>query len=405
MPFTIALSGLSAASDDLSVTANNIANSNTTGYKRSRSEFAEVYAVSSESLAPNVTGSGVALSNIAQQFEQGKIDFTGNSLDLAIAGEGFFTLSDNGKTSYTRAGSFIVDRDGYVGDSSGRRLQVYPPLGNGTFNTGGLQDLRLLTGQNAPRATSEVTLGVNLPATATAPQVGVFDPNDPLSFNHTTSTTVYDSLGSPHTASVYFLKGAAANAWEAITYVDGNQVGAAQAVEFDSSGQLTTPATGIINPGPYDPGNGANPLEVGIDLQLTTQYGASYGVNTLAQNGFTTGRLTGIEVDQTGVVFARFTNGRADEIGKVALSNFASLNSLGQQDATNWVETFASGDALRGEAGTASFGLVQAGALEASNVDLTKQLVNMITAQRNFQANAQVISTADAITQTIINIR
>lgn len=405
MPFTIALSGLSAASDDLGVTANNIANSNTNGFKKSRSEFAEVYAVSTESLASNTTGSGVRLNSVAQQFDQGNIDFTGNSLDLAIAGEGFFTLSDAGSLSYTRAGAFSVDRDGYVGDADGRRLQVYPSLGNGAFNTGGLQDLRLLTGQNPPQATAEVTLGVNLPADATVPSVGAFDPNDPLSFNHTTSTTIYDSLGASHTASVYFIRGAAPNTWDTRVYVDGNAVGGANAVNFDAAGQLTVPASGIITNPPYDPGNGASPINLDLDLQLTTQFGGSYGVNTLAQDGFASGRLTGIEVDQSGVVFARFTNGRAEEIGKVALSNFASLENLGQVGDTNWVETFASGDALRGEAGTASFGLIQSGALEASNVDLTDQWVNMITAQRNFQANAQVISTADAITQTIINIR
>ncbi len=405
MPFTIALSGLSAASDDLGVTANNIANSNTNGFKKSRSEFAEVYAVSSESLAANSTGSGVRLNSVAQQFDQGNIDFTGNSLDLAIAGEGFFTLSENGSLSYTRAGAFSVNRDGYVGDADGRRLQVYPSLGNGAFNTGGLQDLRLLTGQNPPQPTAEITLGVNLPADATVPAVGVFDPNDPLSFNHTTSTTIYDSLGATHTASVYFIRSAAPNTWDTRVFVDGNAVGGANAVTFDATGQLVTPATGVITNPPYDPGNGASPINLDLDLQLTTQFGGSYGVNTLAQDGFASGRLTGIEVDQSGVVFARFTNGRADEIGKVALSNFASLENLGQVGDTNWVETFASGDALRGEAGTASFGLIQSGALEASNVDLTDQLVNMITAQRNFQANAQVISTADAITQTIINIR
>lgn len=405
MPFTIALSGLSAASDDLGVTANNIANSNTNGFKKSRSEFAEVYAVSSESLAANSTGSGVRLNSVAQQFDQGNIDFTGNSLDLAIAGEGFFTLSENGSLSYTRAGAFSVDRDGYVGDADGRRLQVYPSLGNGAFNTGGLQDLRLLTGQNPPQQTAEITLGVNLPADATVPAVGVFDPNDPLSFNHTTSTTIYDSLGATHTASVYFIRGAAPNTWDTRVYIDGNTVGGANPVSFDAAGQLVSPATGIVTSPPYDPANGASPINLDLDLQLTTQFGGSYGVNTLAQDGFASGRLTGIEVDQSGVVFARFTNGRADEIGKVALSNFASLENLGQVGDTNWVETFASGDALRGEAGTASFGLIQSGALESSNVDLTNQLVNMITAQRNFQANAQVISTADAITQTIINIR
>ena len=405
MPFTIALSGLNAASDDLKVTANNIANSNTNGFKKSRTEFSEVYAVSGESLARNATGSGVRLNSVAQQFNQGNIDFTGNSLDLAITGQGFFTLSDSGTLSYTRAGAFAVDRDGYVSDPTARRLQVYPPLGNGVFNTGGLQDLRLLTGQNPPQATANVTLGVNLPANAIVPTNPIFDPNDPLSFSHTTSTTIYDSLGASHTSSIYFIKGAAANTWETRMYVDGTAVGGANALSFDSTGQIVVPASGIISHPPYVPPNDSNPITLDLDLQLTTQFGGSYGVNTLAQDGFASGRLTGIEIDPSGVVFARYTNGRADEIGKVALSNFPSLENLGQIGDTNWAETFSSGSALRGEAGTASFGLIQSGALEASNVDLTDQLVNMITAQRNFQANAQVISTADAITQTIINIR
>ena len=405
MSFTIALSGLNAASDDLSVTANNIANASTNGFKESRSEFAEIFATSSDSVASNVSGSGVRLNNIAQQFNQGNVDFTGNNLDMAITGQGFFTLSDNGSSVYTRAGQFSVDREGFVGDSDGRRLQVYPPLGNGAFNTGGLDDLRLLTDQNSPEATTDITLGVNLPADADVPPNGTFDPTDPLSFNHTTSTTSYDSLGAAHTTSVFFVKSATPNEWQTRTFVDGVSTGPAQAITFDSVGRLATPASGIVTSPPFALANGADDMNFSVDLQLTTQFGGSYGVNALSQNGFASGRLTGIEVDPSGVVFARFTNGRSDEIGKVALSNFASLDNLGQIGDTNWVETFGSGDALRGEAGTASFGLIQSGALEASNVDLTEQLVSMINAQRNFQANAQVISTADAITQTIINIR
>ncbi len=405
MPFTIALSGLNAASDDLGVTANNIANSSTNGFKESRAQFAEVFAVGSEAIADNSIGSGVRLAEVAQQFSQGNIDFTGNSLDLAVTGQGFFTLSDNGSLLYSRAGAFGVDREGFVVNSDGQRLQVYPALGNNAFNTGGLSDLQLLTDQNPPSATTEFDLGVNLPADAAVPANATFDPNDPLSFNHTTSTTIYDSLGAARTASVYFVKDPAVNTWQQYLYIDGNSVGPAQAITFDANGGLVTPPTGVIANPPYDPLNGANPITLSLDLQNTTQFGGIFGVNSLLQDGFASGRLTGIEIDASGVVFARFTNGQSEELGKVALSNFANPQGLGQIGDTNWVETFSSGDALRGEAGTASFGLVQSGALEASNVDLTEQLVNMITSQRNFQANAQVISTADAITQTIINIR
>ncbi len=405
MPFNIALSGLNAASDDLGVTANNIANANTNGFKQSRAEFAEVFAASSESLTANAIGSGVRLKSIAQEFSQGNVDFTGNTLDLAITGQGFFTLSDDGSLSYTRAGAFSADRSGFVTDADGRRLQIYPPVGQGVFNTGDLQDLRLFTGQNPPQASTEIELGLNLPADASVPVNPVFDSGDPSSFNHTTSTTIYDSLGAPHTAAVYFIKDAAANTWQTRMQIDGTDVGGTSTLAFDQAGQITTPAGGLINFPPFTPASGASDITLELNLAQTTQFGGSYAVNTLAQNGFTAGRLTGIEIDPSGVVFARFTNGRSDELGKVALSNFASVGNLGQISDTNWVETFGSGDVLRGEAGTATFGLIQAGALEASNVDLTEQLVNMITAQRNFQANAQVISTADAITQTIINIR
>ena len=204
---------------------------------------------------------------------------------------------------------------------------------------------------------------------------------------------------------MFFVKTAVPNEWDARIFVDGEETGPLQTLTFDGVGRLTSPASGIITSPPFPLANGAEDLNFSVDLQQTTQFGGTYGVNALSQNGFASGRLTGIEVDPTGVVFARFTNGRSDEIGKVALSSFASVGNLGQIGDTNWVETFSSGDALRGEAGTASFGLIQAGALEASNVDLTAQLVGMINAQRNFQANAQVISTVDAITQTIINIR
>ncbi|MEM7219892.1 MAG: flagellar hook protein FlgE [Pseudomonadota bacterium] len=405
MSFAIALSGLNAASDDLSVTANNIANASTNGFKQSRPEFAEIFAVASDSVASNQIGNGVRLSNVRQEFTQGNVDFTGNSLDLAVTGQGFFTLSDNGALQYTRAGQFTVDREGFVGDVDGRRLQVYPPVGNGTFNTGGLTDLQLITEQNPPVATENVVMGVNLPADSPVPDNPTFDTTDPLSFNHTTSITIHDSLGATHTASVFYVKTAVPNEWDAHLFVDGVAVSPPNTIAFDAGGQLVTPVGGIIAHPALPLTNGADPLTINLDIQQTTQFGGDYSVNALSQDGLAAGRLTGIEIDASGVVFARFDNGRTSELGKVALANFVSVDNLGQIGDTNWIETFGSGEVLQGEAGTSSFGLIQSGALEASNVDLTAQLVNMISAQRNFQANAQVISTTDQITQTIINLR
>ncbi|MEL7296755.1 MAG: flagellar hook protein FlgE [Pseudomonadota bacterium] len=405
MVFRIALSGLNAASADLGVTANNIANVNTTGFKGSRAQFADVYAVGTQSVSSTVGGSGARLAEIAQQFTQGNIDFTENSLDLAISGEGFFVLNDNGSRLYTRAGNFSVDRDGFVVNSAGLRVQSYPVGADGLFNTGNLTDLQLNTGANPPRATDRISFGLNLPADDPQPINPVFDPADASSFNYTTSVTIFDTLGAAHTATSYFIKGANPNEWTVQTTIDGNTVGTPEPVNFGPDGTLQVPATGSFALAAYNPGNGADPLNVDLQFVDTTQFGADFGVNSVTQDGFTTGRLTGIEVSSTGVVFATFTNGQSTALGRLALASFVNPQGLSQDGDTNWAESFTSGDAALGDAGTARFGLIQAGALEASNVDLTAQLVNMITAQRNFQANAQMISTADTVTQTVINIR
>jgi len=405
MTFRLALSGLNAAQADLGVTANNIANSSTNGFKRSRAEFSELFAVSPQGVSSLAAGNGVRVADISQQFSQGSIDFTDNNLDLAISGPGFFTLSDGGAQAYTRAGSFKTDSSGYVVNAQGQRLQVYPPIVGGGFNTGSMADLRLVTSESAPAATSNVEMLMNLPSDATVPVNGTFDPADPTSFNRATSLTVYDSLGAAHTGTMYFVKQPAAGTWNARLYIDGTAVGGAQPLAFDNVGQMVTPATGQIAFPAYTPATGAANMAVTFDFNGATQYGSTFSVSNITQDGYTTGRLIGMDIDKSGVVQARFTNGRSIMLGQVALSNFANSNGLQQLADTNWAETFASGQALRGQAGNSGFGMIQSGALEASNVDITTQLVNMITAQRNFQANAQMISTADQITQTIINIR
>jgi flagellar hook protein FlgE len=405
MTFRVALSGLNAASTDLSVTANNIANSATSGFKNSRTEFASLFAVSSQGATSTQSGAGVRVSNIAQQFSQGNIDFTDSSLDLAVSGQGFFILSDGGALNYTRAGAFQLDRDGYVVNAQGKRLQVFEPSPTGGFNTGSLGDLRLLTGESPPNATTLVETIANLPANASPPPSATFDPADSTSFNAATSLTVYDSLGAAHTATLYFVKTPAANEWTTRLYIDGTAVGGPEVLQYSDTGQLVSPAGGDIVFPAYVPTTGAAPMNLTFDFAQTTQYGQNFAVNSITQDGYTTGRLIGMDIDATGVVQARYTNGRSLPLGQVALANFANPQGLQQLGDTNWAETFTSGQALRGQAGNSGFGLMQSGALEASNVDITEQLVNMITAQRNFQANAQMLSTYDQITQTVINIR
>jgi len=405
MPFRVALSGLNAASSELNILANNIANANTVGFKNSRAEFADVFASGGAGAGSVAIGSGVRLASVTQQFTQGNIEFTESGLDLAINGQGFFTLRDGTGLVYTRAGGFGIDRDGFVVNSQNQRLQVFEPIAGGGFNTGSLIDLRLQTSQSSPTATTSGSVVVNLPADATPPSVAVFDPADAASYTHSTSNAVYDSLGNLHQATFYFIKTATPNQWEVAMAVDGNVVGAPQALEFTAAGAQTLPAGGDITFPAYDPANGAQPLNMTFGFGGATQYGGPFSVSSLAQDGFSSGRLTSIDISDSGVVFARFTNGRALELGKVALANFPNTQGLRQLGKTNWGESFASGGPITGEAGAGSFGLIQSGALEDSNVDLTKELVQMITSQRSFQANAQMISTADSITQTIINIR
>jgi flagellar hook protein FlgE len=405
MPFRIALSGLNAAQADLNVTANNIANTSTTGFKGSRTEFADMFAVSLQGVASNASGNGVRVAAVTQQFAQGNIEFTDSNLDLAVSGQGMFILSDNGALAYTRAGAFQMNRDGFVVNSLGHRLQVYPPLANGGFNTGGLSDLRLVSTDSPPQATSNVQYVMNLPANATPPPVAVFDPNDPNSFNQATSLTLYDSLGATHTGTMYFTRTATANQWETRLFIDGASVGGPQALQYSNTGVLTAPAGGLLPFPAYTPTTGAANMNVTVNLSQSTQFGGNFSVNAVSQDGYTTGRLIGIDIDETGIVQARFTNGNSQPLGQVAIANFANPQGLQQLGNTQWAETYSSGQSLRGQAGNSGFGLVQSGALEGANVDVTEQLVNMITAQRNFQANAQMISTADQITQTIMNIR
>lgn len=405
MTFRIALSGLNSASAELSVTANNIANANTTGFKESRAQFSDVFNTGGVGLSDLKVGGGSRLSDVQQQFTQGNIDFTANSLDLAINGDGFFTLSDQGAISYTRDGAFQVDRDGFMVSAEGRRLQGFAPTASGGFNTGGLSDIQLTNANSSPAATSKIETGLNLPASATAPAVSPFDANDPDSFNHSSAVTVFDSLGDAHTLTSYYVKTANPNEWEVSLAVDGNPAGPASPMAFDNTGQLTSPANGEIPMPPVTLSNGAADLNMSFDLSNASQYGDTFAVNSISQDGYATGRLVGVEVTDTGIVQARFTNGQTNALGQVAMTKFANSEGLQELGDTEWAESFASGAAQRGAAGTGGLGMVQSGALEASNVDLTEQLVQMITSQRNFQANAQMITTADQVTQTALNIR
>lgn len=484
MPFRIALSGLHAASTDLKVTGNNIANSATTGFKKSRAEFVDVYASAYGAISAVTNGNGARTANIRQIFAQGNVEYTDNSTDLAITGQGFFMVEDDKGRYLTRNGTFGLDRDGFVVNATGQTLQVFPASTVGTtttFNTGSLIDLQLQNTIGAPVATTGVNVNVNVdadvvdvfdigPATITAygaaapnllpanstvnPKAGiVFDRTNPATYNHVTATTTYDSLGAPHELTMYFRKledtvaGPLDNTWQVFTYMDGKPLepsgdpdnvggptagpfatttepGAPAVISFNNDGsiadaeywdnsgagvlQSTTVSGSPIGTVVYEPfttATGSAPVQIEIDFAAITQYGSEFAVNTLDQDGFTTGRLTGFDVEENGTVFARYTNGNKEILGMVGLANVPNPQGLRQKGDSLWVETFDAGDTVLGQPGTASLGLIQSGALEASTVELSDELVNMIVAQRSYQANAQVISTADQLTQTLLNIR
>jgi flagellar hook protein FlgE len=401
--FNIALSGLTAASTDLDVVSNNVANADTVGFKSSRAEFADVYAAGAVNLNQSSVGEGVRIDSTAQQFTQGDVTTTGSNLDLAINGNGFFTLQDASGTVYTRNGEFTQDLNGNVVNATGQALQVYPPTANGGFNTGTTTDLNLETAQSAPAATTSGTVILNLPAASTAP-VLPFDATNPATYNQSTSTTVYDSLGNAQTATFFFTQTAVPNTWSVNMTVGGTAVGGTQTLSFSPTGGVTAPVGGALAFNNFAPGDGAANMDMSFNFGQTTQYGGDFGVSSIVQNGFATGQLSTVSIDGTGIVSAVYTNGRTTQLGQIAMANFPNPGGLKQLGDTNWAATFQSGTVIEGTASSAGFGSLQSGALESSNVDLTTELVNMITAQRAFQANAQAITTANQNSQTVISI-
>lgn len=648
MPFNIALGGLRASSVDLEVTGNNIANASTVGFKRSRTEFGDVYSNSFFGGGDTATGDGVSVQKVRQMFSQGNVSFTDSNLDLAITGNGFFVLSDQGEAKYSRAGQLSVDKNGYLVNNTGMRVQGFQANESGTVS-GVLGDLVVDASELAPVRTTSVeaafnlnsaeevltqsgttidgdgtsigvaqagtqngypsqTIDVNFPdgttsqivtaANATAGAVasqfslldgvlatastsasvslasyantsgsmsisinGVrfqpvgatpalqladlgtkinasalvgitavtgtsgdlqiiqdqgadlifgfaggaadsfevvgndviptavtldnsqaqgavggsfslvldegisitnggattplvatftgqpfvnnsFSPTDPNTYNHATSTTIYDSLGNSHVMTSYFVKQQSTitgtNTWQMHVQIDNEDVGdpligtapsrATYNLVFNADGSLNDILSDDVLISNWDPldseglPNGADrPLNVvdggtlpvpnpptssnfEMDISALTQFGSPFAVNDLNQNGFTTGRLVGLDVDESGVLLSRFSNGQSLVLGQVALANFNDVEGLSPDGDTAWVQTFASGDPIVGAPGTASLGVLTSSAVEASNVDLSNELVNLIIAQRNYQANSKTIETANTVQQTILNI-
>lgn len=403
MGFQHGLSGLNAAARNLDVIGHNVANANTIGAKASRAEFSEMYATSLYGGA-TFNGLGVAVDNVSQQFGQGELSTTNNPLDLAINGQGFFRMSDDGAVSFTRNGQFRVNTDGFIVNAQGDHLTGFPADTNGVIQPGVPADLRIRTGDISPKASTTMSATLNLDAREAAPTLG-FDVADPTTYNSATSLSVFDEGGRDTTLALYFRK-TATDTWDIYAAADGTQIGAAavNTLSFNSDGTLDT----VASPMPFTlnvPTAAGGTVSLEVEMSQLTQYGSIFGVNDLSQNGFTTGRLAGFSIGDDGTIMARYTNGQTQAQGRIALANFANPQGLSPAGGNAWVETAESGQPLVGSPGSASLGSVQSGAVEGSNIDLTGELVSMITAQRSYQANAQTIRTQDQVLQTIVNLR
>lgn len=493
MSFEQGLSGLNSASAQLDTIGNNVANSGTVGFKDSQAQFAAMYASALSGASGLQVGGGSSVSAVLQQFSQGNITTTSNPMDTAINGQGFFRLVDqSGTVMYSRNGQFQVNKDGYIVNSQGNKLTGYLPNAAGAIVPAAPVPLQISSVNLAPKQSANVVVGVNLNALTTVPVTTTFNAADPTSYNNSTSTTVYDSLGASHVATIYFqdqpvpatsatsaipagsttvnvaditglnvgntitipgantaggtltatissitsgaapagtlafspatvtavgsgvaiASNAGSSTWNAYLSVDGAQVPTPSAplatLTFSTSGKLISP------PGPplgqavsasFLPSGTAATQNLTFNFGQSTQYGGSFGVNSLTQDGYATGQLMGFTTSPDGTMVGSYSNSQSRSLGQMVLANFTNPQGLQPVSNNDWIETSASGGPLVGTPGSSSLGVLQSSATENSNVDLTSELVNMITAQRNYQANAQSIKTQDQNMQTLMSLR
>jgi flagellar hook protein FlgE len=409
MSFQQGLSGLNSASAALDVVGNNIANATTVGFKSSSPHFSDVYAASLGGGGGSQVGIGVSMSAVQQQFTQGNITATNNPLDLSINGNGFFRISTDNTITYTRNGQFHLNNAGYIVNDKEQRLTGYPVDTNGNVVASSPIELQLSSAQIPPRATSNALSGnmeavINLDSRDSNPAVGPFNAANPLTYNFSTGMSVYDTLGVAHTLTTYYVR-TGAGAWTVNATMDGGASQVLGNLTFNTSGALTSGptyaapsfalTTGAVTP--WSPGT--------IDFTGSTQYGTDSGVDKLTQGGYTAGSLSGMSVGNDGVILGRYSNGQSRNLGQVVLAKFSAPTGLVNLGANQWAETSVSGPALVGAPGSSGLGVMNSSSIEESNVDLTAQLVSMITNQRNYQASAQTIKTQDQVMQTLVNLR
>ncbi|WP_431823051.1 flagellar hook protein FlgE [Burkholderia sp. F1] len=414
MGYQQGLSGLAGASNNLDVIGNNIANANTVGFKQSRAHFSDMYANSVATSVNTQIGIGTGLASVDQQFGQGTINTTGNALDVAINGNGFFQMSNDGVVTYSRDGTFHRDKDGFIVDSHGRNLMGYNAAAGGVINTAATVPLQAPTANLAPIATTKITGQFNLNSQDKVPAKTPFSATDDTTYNYSTSIQVYDTLGGAQQVDMYFVKSATAGQWQAYAGVKGQTPTNLGTITFSPTGQIqatnvpggaSTPSTGKFPFTIPTTGGSLTPQNLTLDLTGTTQYGGKDGVTNLAQDGFATGTLTTFTIGADGKLSGNYSNGKSAVLGQIALANFNNPNGLVNLSGNQYAESSASGVPQISTPGSTNHGTLQGSALENSNVDLTVQLVNLITAQRNYQANAQTIKTQQAVDQTLLNMR
>ncbi len=432
MSFQQGLSGLNVSSKNLDVIGNNIANASTVGFKGAQAQFADVYAASLSGAGANSVGIGSKLAAVAQQFTQGNISVTNNPLDVAINGNGLFRMSNNGAITYTRNGQFQLSKEGFIVGNTGLHVTGYQVKGG--VLTGELGDLQINTADLSPKNSAQMAITANLDSRKTVP-TGVFPANltavvpatvpptyvppDPTMYNDSTSITVYDTLGNSHVASMYFNKTAVANTWNVKMVLDGGQYTTGAVMDmgnvvFDNTGKLVSVSlqdplrgNGVTTAVPmgWTSGDWNLGQALSLDMGGLTQFGSNYGVTSLTQDGYAAGRLSGFNIDPEGVIQGRYTNGKTQTMGQVAVASFTNNQGLKPLGGNQWVESPESGQPIVGKAGSGNMGVLQSSAVEESNTDLTQELVGMITAQRVYQANAQTIKTQDQVLQTLVNLR
>jgi flagellar hook protein FlgE len=408
MSFQQGLSGLNGASKTLETIGNNIANANTAGFKASQVQFADVFANSlTGSGGSGSTGIGVKVSQVAQQFSQGNITASASPLDIAINGGGFFRMDNNGAITFARNGQFQLDKGGYIVNSVGSKLTGFTVNSAGQLSTGNPGPIQINNADLPPQRSTAVTSQLNLDSRV-ANIAAAFDMNDPTTYHNATSVNVFDSLGNSHVLQTYYVK-TGSNAWSVYAANDGAPIaGAVGLLTFNgSTGAIAsaTPALPFTIALPTTTGAQPNPYNVTLDLTGTTQFGSTFSVNALSQDGYASGRLAGFNTGSDGIITGRYTNGKSAVLGQVVLANFTNPNGLQPLGNNTWAESSTSGQALVGVPNSGGLGVVQSNAVEDSNVDLTAELVTMITAQRVYQANAQTIKTQDQVLQTLVNLR